>query len=102
MSLKSWLASWFQPRRRPVRTGALRRTRLCLERLEDRLTPSSAGDILWLDQFGGPAPTAESASATDAAGNVYVAGTTSGALPGQTSAGGVDAYVRKYDADGVE
>ncbi len=33
---------------------------------------------------------------------VYVAGTTSGTLPGQTSNGGQDAYVRKYDADGTE
>ena len=39
--------------------------------------------------------------AVDASG-VYVAGVTSGTLPGQTSAGGGDAFVRKYDADGNE
>jgi hypothetical protein len=31
-----------------------------------------------------------------------VAGETGGALPGQTNAGGIDAFVRKYDSDGNE
>ncbi len=35
-------------------------------------------------------------------GGVYVAGFTHGTLPGQTSAGGRDAVVRKYDTDGNE
>ena len=39
--------------------------------------------------------------AADASG-VYVVGTTGGALPGQTSAGEVDAVVRKYDVNGTE
>jgi hypothetical protein len=38
----------------------------------------------------------------DASGNVYVAGETFGALPGQKSAGLYDAYVRKYDSAGAE
>jgi len=38
--------------------------------------------------------------AVDAAGNVYVAGVTADALPMQTSAGGSDAYVIKYNAAG--
>jgi hypothetical protein len=38
----------------------------------------------------------------DASGNVYVAGHTDGALPGQTSAGGIDAFVRAYDSAGTE
>ena len=35
-------------------------------------------------------------------GNVYVAGLTEGALPGQTAAGGADSFVRRYDANGNE
>ena len=38
----------------------------------------------------------------DPEGNVYLAGRTAGALPGQISAGGFDAYVRKYDGEGNE
>lgn len=33
---------------------------------------------------------------------VYLAGVVTGALPGQTSAGSVDVFVRKYDLNGVE
>jgi hypothetical protein len=43
--------------------------------------------------------------AVDASGNVYVAGYTEGALPGQTNLGEMgfsDAFVRKYDAAGDE
>jgi hypothetical protein len=35
-------------------------------------------------------------------GNVYIGGYTFGTLPGQTSAGGRDAFVRTYDTDGNE
>jgi hypothetical protein len=35
-------------------------------------------------------------------GSVLVAGHTDGTLPGQSSAGGYDAFVRKYDAAGAE
>jgi hypothetical protein len=40
--------------------------------------------------------------AVDAAGNVYVTGFTDGALPGQTTSGGLDAFVRRYRRDGSE
>jgi hypothetical protein len=40
------------------------------------------------------------AATPDASGNLYVAGDVSGSLPGQTSAGNRDAFVRKYDANG--
>jgi uncharacterized protein (TIGR03437 family) len=33
-------------------------------------------------------------------GGLYLAGLTGGAFPGQSSAGGIDAFVRRYDADG--
>jgi hypothetical protein len=38
----------------------------------------------------------------DGSGNVFVAGYTSEALPGQTHAGRADAFVRKYDSSGAE
>lgn len=62
---------------------------------------SSDGDELWTRQFGDWGPEGASAIVSDGEG-VYVAGTTSGILPGQTSGGGNDAFLRKYDAEGSE
>src|SRR5437762_3541924 len=84
----------------------VRSRRLHLDRLEDRTVPSAPGDIDWLRQFGsdftGSGQGLDPARAVAADGNVYVVGDLPHALPGQTSAGGVDAYVRKYDAAGAE
>jgi hypothetical protein len=60
-----------------------------------------SGDEAWTHQFGTPANDQAFAIAA-AAASVYVAGSTSGALPGQVNVGVQDAFVRKYDADGVE
>lgn len=55
--------------------------------------------IAWIDQFG--TPTMEYVSGVSAyGGRVYVAGVTAGALPGQTSQGGRDCFVRAYDLSG--
>jgi hypothetical protein len=67
----------------------------------------SRGAEVWTRQFGtatnGPAATAAASSTiVDDAGNLYVAGWVTGALAGQSSAGHDDAFVRKYDAVGVE
>ena len=65
------------------------------------------GNELWNRQFGtfnafgSPEEDAATGVAADASG-VYVVGYTGGALPGQSSSGGVDAFVRKYDANGSE
>ena len=64
---------------------------------------SFTGSVLWTRQFGtasdddtvGPS----GAVATDSTG-VYIGGTTDGTLPGQTSAGNDDAFVRKYSPSG--
>ena len=40
--------------------------------------------------------------ATDASGNVYVAGDTSGGLDGNTLTGTYDFFVTKYDSSGVK
>jgi hypothetical protein len=60
----------------------------------------SSGRELWTRQFGSPGEDLAYSAAVDGVGHVYVTGLTAGTLPGQVSAGGVDAYVRKYDRDG--
>jgi len=66
----------------------------------------TAGSVAWTRQFGSVSPDAVQDTAfgvaTDEAGGTYVAGRTSGSLPGQASAGGEDAFLRKYDAAGGE
>jgi hypothetical protein len=61
----------------------------------------SAGNELWNRQFGGTGPTPAFDAVATASG-VYVAGYTMGTLPGQTSAGDTDAWIRKYDDIGNE
>ena len=59
------------------------------------------GNEVWTRQFGSSNLDIARGISLDSTG-VYVAGQTRGALPGQTGAGGDDAFVRKYDADGNE
>jgi len=58
------------------------------------------GALRWTRQFGTAGTDQAFGVATDASGNVYVAGRTGGALEGP-SAGGVDAFVRSYGGDGA-
>ena len=63
------------------------------------------GTQLWSREFGSMLDSAKDGAtsvAVDRESNVYVAGATSGALKGQASGGHSDAFVRKYDASGVE
>jgi hypothetical protein len=62
----------------------------------------SVGGVSWIDQFGSAASEEAWGVAVDGTRNVYAAGNTAGALPGQASAGGIDAFVRKYDPAGNE
>ena len=60
------------------------------------------GNVLWTRQFGTAGTDTATGIAADASG-VYVAGSTRRHLPGaRTSAGGSDAFVRKYDAGGTD
>lgn len=61
------------------------------------------GNELWTRQFGTLGHDGRSfrGLATDGRG-VYVTGNVAGTLPGQTSAGGRDAFVRQYSHDGAE
>ena len=61
---------------------------------------ATIGGLLWTRQFGTAASASANAVASDASGG-YVAGGVLGALPGQTSAGGTDAFLLKYDANGT-
>ena len=54
----------------------------------------TSGATVLVDQFGGTANVVgDGGIAVDAAGNAYLAGNNFGTLPGQTSAGGQDAYI---------
>jgi len=60
-----------------------------------------SGNELWTRQFGSSAGDLGYVT-LDASGNVYVAGFTEGALPGQLSSGDRDVFIRKYDGSGNE
>jgi hypothetical protein len=62
---------------------------------------STTGATQWIAQLGTGAADEANGIALDGAGGVYVVGSTSGALDGNTNAGGVDAFVAKYDAAGA-
>ena len=53
-----------------------------------------AQQLEWTRQFGSASSDQTFGFSVDASG-VYVTGLTAGTLPGQTSAGGTDAFVRK-------
>jgi hypothetical protein len=60
------------------------------------------GTLVWSRQFGTTLLDDSFWGNVEAAhGRVIVAGGVTGALPGQTSAGGLDAFVRAYDTDGT-
>jgi len=56
----------------------------------------------WTRQFGAWERDIAWGVALDRVGAAYVVGQTEGALPGQHSAGGWDAFIRKYDPSGAE
>ena len=59
------------------------------------------GAELWTRQFGTPPEDWATAVTIDASG-LYVVGLTAGSFTGQTSAGGGDAFIRKYDHGGTK
>jgi uncharacterized delta-60 repeat protein len=62
----------------------------------------AAGAEVWTRQFGSASPDIAWSVSVGSDGSVLVAGYTQGTLPGQSSAGGADGFVRKYDAAGAE
>jgi len=61
----------------------------------------SDGNVVWSREFGAPEEDTAWGVAVNGFG-AYVAGHTQGTLPGELSAGGYDAFVRKYDVAGTE
>jgi Beta-propeller repeat/Dockerin type I domain len=59
------------------------------------------GTVQWTEQLGTPADDFAKAVAADSMGNVFIAGSTSGALAGNTSAGLDDAFVSKFNTTGT-
>src|SRR5439155_878451 len=65
-------------------------------------SPSPSAEVLlWTRQFGSSAFDSGVAVASDPSG-VYVAGATGGTLAGETNSGGIDAFLKKSDASGME
>lgn len=60
------------------------------------------GNVKWTRTFGSTASDFGNGLAVDPVGNIYVAGKTEGALPGQTLFGFSDAFIRKCDPNGNE
>ena len=60
------------------------------------------GRRLWTQQFGSIFIDEAVGVAADGDGNAYMVGWASAALPDQVSFGNVDAFIRKYDAEGQE
>lgn len=60
---------------------------------------NTTGKLLWLRQLGTPKQDYAYGVATDTNGNVFISGTTEGALAGVYKGGG-DAWVAKFDAGG--
>ena len=56
----------------------------------------------WAIRFGSAGHDGAFGVAVDGEGNVYVAGTTGGDLPGQDALGDLDAFLIKYDSEGIE
>lgn len=71
---------------------------LCLTLLFQNV--ASAWDFGWVSQFGTPDSDIAGGVAADSSG-VYVAGSTVGVFPGQSAAGGIDLYLRKYSFNGA-
>ena len=58
------------------------------------------GNDLWAAQLGTAEHDSAAGVAVDALGNVYVTGSTGAGLDGNASAGGVDAFIVKFDGNG--
>lgn len=63
----------------------------------------SAGVLLWSRQFGSVGSDVALGVAVDGGGNIYLAGSTLGTLPGvgNSNAGGEDLFLLKYDGSGL-
>ncbi|MDB9548932.1 beta strand repeat-containing protein, partial [Dolichospermum circinale] len=63
---------------------------------------NSTGTFAWVRQFGTTGQEFLQAVKTDSAGNIYVIGHTSGTFTGNTSVGGWDSFIAKYNTNGTQ
>ena len=63
---------------------------------------NSSGDKQWTKQLGTSSQDQTFGVATYSSGNVYVVGATEGGMDGNTSAGGWDLFVVKYNSSGTK
>ncbi|MCT7991018.1 SBBP repeat-containing protein [Laspinema olomoucense] len=63
---------------------------------------NSNGNLIWQQTLGSEGEDMARSVVTDAAGNVYVAGVTTGNLDGNINAGSTDIFLTKYDASGAK
>ena len=61
----------------------------------------SDGTRTWLRQRGGPGDDQAQDVQLDPAGEVWIAGSTTGAIDGQTNRGGTDIFAMRFDAAGT-
>lgn len=59
-----------------------------------------SGELCWIKQWGSSDYDLSWDTATDSLGNIYVSGYTQGTLPGESSAGGIDAFLSKFNGKG--
>jgi hypothetical protein len=59
------------------------------------------GNLQWTRQFGSPADDYGVGLAVSASGNPTLVGSTEGSLPGQRSGGGMEGFLRQFDAVGA-
>jgi hypothetical protein len=62
---------------------------------------NGSGERIWSRQWGTEADDAVLGLAIDSSGNLYLVGSTQAAWPGQSPAGGSDAYVQKHNSNGA-
>jgi hypothetical protein len=62
----------------------------------------SSGTKQWHRLLGSTSTDYANGVATDGSGNVYMAGSTQGALDGHANAGAIDAFLAKYDGSGTK
>ena len=63
---------------------------------------NSSGTKQWTNQLGSSSDDYANGIVTDSSGSVYVTGTTYGGLDGNTSAGGDDLFIVKYNSSGTK
>ncbi len=62
---------------------------------------TTGGGVAWTRQWGSSGEDRSYALSTDAEGNLYLAGSTSGGLGGFSNIGGLDCFLMKFSPDGI-